>query len=208
MRMSILGTALVLASVGHQAAQASIIYDATGGTENGGDPVAAAGPILADRFFAPANLSLNSITLNLGLADAASGSVRVDIFASTPAGPGAVFGEFGVVQDSSLAPGFALLTIASPQPILLAGGSYYYAGIQSAQSGAQLGNTLDSAVLARNSVAAGGVYYNNGGVQANAGGPYELSLSDGPATVPEPATSMSLLAGLAGLGIIARRRNH
>ena len=52
-------------------AGAQTIYDSTGGAENGGDPISAltgAGPVLADRFIAPAGANLSAITLNLELS--------------------------------------------------------------------------------------------------------------------------------------------
>ena len=68
-----------------------------------------------------------------------------------------------------------------------------------------LGNTVDQGVLSRQSVMDGGYYYNNGGVQANSGGPYEMSISVN--VVPEPASiAMTMLGGFAVAGFLWRRR--
>ena len=42
------------------------------------------------------------------------------------------------------------------------------------KSAVVLGNTLTAGVLARPAVMAGGYHYNDGGRQANTGGPYEM----------------------------------
>ena len=92
---------------------------------------------------------------------------------------------FATVQDASLTSAFALYTFVLATPVWLTAGTPYAVGVaDTGNSAAILGNTLTPFVLNRPAVVAGAVYYNNGGVQANAGGPYELSLS----TVPEPAT--------------------
>ena len=193
--------------VGH-AAQATVIYDSTGGASNGGDPVAVAGPILADRFIAPFAGTLASITLNLTLANPPSSQFTVDLFADDgAAGPGAAT-LIATVQDTALAAGFNLLTFASPTAIALAAGTSYYAGLSdpTLTSSAQLGNTVDPTVLARSNVALGASYYNNGGVQANAGGPYELIVNETATAVPEPLSIAVFAMGLGTLGLARRYR--
>ena len=105
------------------------------------------------------------------------------------------------IQDSALASGFHLLTFSPAQTILLEANTAYYIGVLNFDSEAILGNTVDSDVLTRDSVVAGASYYNNGGVQANAGGPYEISVN-----VPEPASMALVLAGLFGFTAARRKR--
>ena len=203
-------TALTLVSA--RPAQADTIYNATGGAENGGDPLNAAtgaGPILADRFISATNATLNSVTLNLSLSPGsmAAQNFSVDLFADAGAtGPGALLSQIAVVMDTSLTSGFSLLTFQPTTAVLLSGGQSYYIGVMDNGSNAVLGNSIDPAVLSRPSVAAGASYYNNGGVQANAGGPYEISVDASP--VPEPSSWVLLLTGAAALGMFYRKSTN
>lgn len=196
-------SALFFALGSAMTASASTIYNTTGGIGNGGDPVAGAGPILADRFISPSNLNLDSITLNLALNGAPIGTFFVDIFSSTASGPGVLLAQIASVSDSTLNSYFALYTFSAQQKLSLLSGTAYYAGIVSTNSNAILGNTVDPNVLGRPDVAAGGVYFNNGGVQDNSGGPYEIAINTSP--VPEPSSWALLLTGVGALGFLYRR---
>lgn len=195
------------------AASAAVIYDATGGAENGGDPLSAAGPILADRFVNTTASTLTSVTLNLSLIPPANSGFTVDLFtdAGSTTGPGLAT-LIASVLDTSLTSSFQLLTVTPVSPIALAANTSYYVGIRDlGGSSAILGNTVDPAVLSRPSVSAGAFYYNNGGVQANAGGPYEILVTAAPLNatpVPEPAGWTTLLGAVAVLGFTLRRHGH
>jgi len=192
----------VLTALSVASATAGVIYDATGGMENGGDPLSPGGQILANRFVTTSAATLASVSLNLALPSSASqlGSFAVKLFTDNGTNAPGEMTLIATVQDSALASGFHLLTFSPTQTILLAANTSYYIGVINTDSEAILGNTVDSDVLARDSVAAGGFYYNNGGVQANAGGPYEISVN-----VPEPASMALLVAGLFGF-MAARRK--
>ena len=61
-RFAALVTVLALSSA--PSVKADTIYNATGGTENGGDPLSpttGAGPVLADRFVSPFTGTLTSV---------------------------------------------------------------------------------------------------------------------------------------------------
>ncbi len=191
-------------SVISTAANATVIYDTTGGAENGGDPLAAAGPVLADRFVTNGAATLSSVTLNLSSTGASTNQFTVDLFTDTgAAGPGAAT-LIATGSDSSLTSGFQLLTFTPTSTISLAANTAYYIGIADVNgSTAVFGNTVDSTVLSRPSVVTGGYYFNNGGVQANAGGPYEVSVSL--AGVPEPSSWALMLVGFGALGAVQRR---
>lgn len=184
-------------------ATAGVIYDATGGTENGGDSFNIAGPVLANRFITASAGTLASVSLNLALSTGSAqlGSFAVELFTDQGSNAPSAMTSIATVQDSTLTSNFQLLTFSPTQTILLAANTPYYIGVMSSDSAALLGNTVDNEILARPSVAAGGFYYNNSGVQTNDGGPYEISIN-----VPEPASMVLLVAGLFGF-MAARRKS-
>lgn len=184
-------------------ANATVIYNALGGAENGGDPLSA-GPILADRFVVKANSFLSSVSLNLA-ATGTAGSFEVALFADHGTAAPTLAAKLATGTDASLTSAFKVVTYTpSMLQNLVAGASYYIGIMDLGGSTTMLGNTLDGKVLGRPNVKAGGYYYNNGGVQANAGGPYEISLSS--TAVPEAASFAPLMGGLAMLGLGLRRR--
>lgn len=184
-------------------AKADLIYDATGGKENGGDPISAAGPILADRFVSTVTGTLQSVTLNLAVVGTPGTGFSVDLFTDNGLnGPGTAT-LIANVNESTLKSSFALYTYTPTTTISLVAGKSYYIGISGlSTSNAVLGNTIDPTVLNRPSVVNGASYYNNGGVQANSGGPYEISVR----AVPEPASLSMLIVGIAALGIARSSR--
>ena len=210
MRFAIIAVSMAALSAAPETARAGFAYNSLGGSENGGDPVAAsgAGPILADRFFSGTSISrLTDVKLNLELGGTATGSISVGLFSDAgTTGPGTVLATLGTFKDSSANANFQVYDFSSFTPYTLAANTYYYLGITD-NNGSQLllGNTVDQGVLSRQSVMDGGYYYNNGGVQANSGGPYEMSISVN--VVPEPASiAMTMLGGFAVAGFLWRRR--
>jgi hypothetical protein len=199
----IAATAAIAVGAG-TSASAYTLYNTLGGTEAGGDPLSAAGPTLADRFVTNGAATLDSVTLNLELSAPAATGFTVELYADNGANPPTALAVIGSAADSSLTNGFQLYTFSAATPISLAAGTSYYIGLQdNGQSTAQLGATLSPSVLNRQPVVNGADYYNNGGVQANAGGPYELSVNV--AGVPEPGTWTLMIVGFAGLGAALRR---
>src|SRR5260370_27738230 len=114
--------------------QADTVYNATGGAENGGDPLSAAtgaGPVLADRFVNPFNGTLTSVELNLSLSPGASAGqgFTVDLFADAgSAGPGALLVQIASRLDPPLPSGFTLQTFTPATHFLLTRGQSYYIG--------------------------------------------------------------------------------
>ncbi len=178
------GVMLAASGLASRAATAAstAIYDATGGTENGGDSFQSAGRLLVDEFVTGSKSeTLSSVVLNVLTAKAGIG--QFDVVLATvrknglPGGPRTII---ATIADKSLTKTFALTTVTPTHTITLAPNTHYFIGIAGHPgngSRVTLGNTVDPAVLARPSVEAGGFYYNNGGLQANSGGPYEVKVN-------------------------------
>ena len=185
-------------------ASAYTIYDTLGGVENGGDPLSAAGPYLNDWIKTGRAATLTSATFNLSLSGAAAGSFEVWAAKIVPGGI-AQYATLATIQDTSLSSSFAPFTVKTSYAF--DPGSFYIVGLyDSNNSSAIWGNTLDPSVLARRSVVNGAYYFNNGGVQANSFGPYELSASV--AGVPELATWSMMLVGFGAVGAVVRRDRY
>lgn len=185
-------------------ASAYTLYNTLGGAEAGGDPLSAAGPTLADRFVTNGAAMLDSVTLNLELSAPAAAGFNVELYADNGVSPPTALAVIASAADTSLTSQFQLYTFNAAVPISLSAGTAYYIGLQdNGGSAAQLGATLSPSVLNRTPVVNGADYYNNGGVQANAGGPYELAVTV--AGVPEPGTWTLMILGFAGLGAALRR---
>jgi hypothetical protein len=171
----------LLAVCGVATAETTRVYNATGGLENGGDSFASGGPILLDRVSSfTTNAVLDSVVVNVALATPDSGNFDVVLTEVSDNGQPIKAQVIGSVSDTTLTTSFAPVTVKPTGTILLKGNSYYYVGIRQTQgvaSSVMLGNTVDRRVLKRPGVIAGGYYYNSGGVQANAGGPYEITVT-------------------------------
>lgn len=190
---------------GTGAANAGVVYDALGGMGNGGDPIAAAGPILADRFVTAGADSISKVTLDLSGMSTSTGGVSVDLFTDAGTGPGTAT-VLGTILDSQLTSAFQYITLTLATPVALAANTSYYIGIMdNGGSTATLQSTLSGYVLARPTVAAGADYYNNGGVQANAGGAYQIGVN-AKTPVAEPGAAVLLVGGMGVLGLALKRR--
>ena len=180
MRMGwMVGAALAVAcAAGAQTTK--VFYDTTGGAENGGDTFGTAGNILLDEVGPRlAKYKLDSVVLNVRLKHADTGSFDVVYAIRSLNGKPTKKKVIATVQDSQLSTSFQLITVPGGGATFL---KYkrYYIGIakhKGVPSSVVFGNTVDPAVLARKSVQEGGYYYNSGGVQANAGGPYEMQVN-------------------------------
>lgn len=168
------------ASAADQAPTLTNVYNAVGGAENGGDSFSSGGPVLVDQILTGSDAAaLYSITLNLSVSKPDLGSFDVILTGVSAKGLPINSVVVATVSDKNLTSSFALMQVKPALMINLAANTRYYVGIHKASGGMShviLGNTVDPTVLARKNVQAGGLYYNNGGVQANSGGPYEIKV--------------------------------
>lgn len=168
-----------LLAFGAAHAQPKIFYNTTGGTENGGDTFGTAGNILVDEVGPTlGQFKLNAVVVNVKLKHADTGSFDVVYAIRSFSGKPRAKKVIATVQDSQLTTSFQLISVPGGGATFLKDRRYYFgiAKHTGSPSSVVFGNTVDPTVLARHNVQAGGYYYNNGGVQANAGGPYELQL--------------------------------
>ena len=198
--------AVVLVGTGAAASSPYTLYDTLGGVENGGDPLAAVGPYLNDWILTGPTATLTSATFNLSLAGAPTGSFQAWVAKVDPMSMSGVtqYATLATIADTTLTGSFATYVVSPAFTYVLAANSFYVVGLyDSGASDAIWGNTVDPTVLARPSVIAGEFYYNSaGGVQANAGGPYELAVDV--TNVPEPAAWAMMLAGFGAVGVALR----
>lgn len=212
--------ALTMAASFARTSSATVLYDATGGSEMGGDIsdpnlTGGVGPVLADRFFNPVSARLTSVVLNLALNGPPLSGFTVALWPDSTGTPGLpIFAaeiKIASVSDASLTSGFKLYTFVPVGNIILSPHTFYDIGIDTGTvlgaapiTNVIFGNTVDPAVLGRNSVIMGGFYFHTvGSVDPNSAGPYELIVD---AAVPEPSTWALLLAGLVVISYKGRRQ--
>jgi hypothetical protein len=177
--LSLLALAPARASLASVAPAGTTLYDSTGGTENGGDSFKSAGGILVDRIQTTTAETLLSVSLNLAKNNTRAGTFDVVLTRLGAGGKPVLRSVLATLSDANLTSSFALVNVNVAGNVQLKANTGYYIGIAhhpKVNSSVQFGNTLDPRVLARSSVVAGASYYNNGGAQANAGGPYEIQV--------------------------------
>jgi hypothetical protein len=138
---------------GAQGATAYTIYNSIGGVENGGDPLAAAGPYMNDWVKISRASVLRSASFTLARAGAPTGSFDIWAAKLVPGGT-SQYATLATVQDTSLTSSFATYTVKAAY-VFDPHATYVVGLYNSNNSNAVWGNTIDPSVLARRSVTNG-----------------------------------------------------
>lgn len=190
---------LFLAGALASATNASIIYDDITEVSAGDDGVDFAGP-LDDSFTSGAAGQITGLQLILSGDDTSHGAVEVGLFADHSAAPGNLIAAVGSVSDSALSIAPAVYNIALIAYPPLAADTRYWIGL----SGTTTANWFYIADSSGIGVT-GELFSNQMGIFTNDNGPYQVSVTEGVSSAPEPS-SLVLIAVGAGLLAVARLR--
>ena len=180
-----------------------VLYDDTAGATSGGDGIGGAFSELYDSFSSGATGgTLTGLKLLLEGDSASAGTLDVDLYSDNSTKPGTLIARLAAVNDSELSNSASLVNISLTSNPGLAPDTRYWI---------VLSGTTDDAWEWTDDTTGTGVAneYEGNNLQGvstnNAGGPYQMEVTEGTSSAPEPATWL-LSLGVGGCFCLVRRR--
>jgi hypothetical protein len=178
----------------------SIVYDSTGEASAGADGVDFVGP-LYDSFTSNAAERITGLQLILSGDNTSTGAVDVGLYADNSTAPGALIATLGVLDDSTLSDMPSLFDITlNAYPLLT--DTRYWIGLSGTTS-AEWSYDSDSVGFG----VATEYFANQIGIFSNASDPYQMSVTEGTPTAPEPVSGLLIAIGIAFLALLAAARH-
>lgn len=182
------------------------IYDNLNSTTESSDTL---GPLF-DSFSTPGSpFSLTDVMIKLyGPETPAAGTLEVALFADDSTSPGTLLTSINTLDAASVSAGDANYDFPLTSPYALATNTRYWIGINisvapAADSTIEVDYSYDTTATG----VAGEYFANEGGVFSNDGGPYQMRIT-GTSDVPEPSSFILSAFGVAGFGVLRRRRRY
>jgi hypothetical protein len=176
----------------------SIIYDNIDESSSGSDGVDFVGP-LDNSFTSGAAGQITSLQLMLSGDDTSLGAVDMGLYADNSTAPGELIAVLGILDDSALSDTPAIYDITLTAYPLLTDDTLYWVGL-SGTTTAQWSYDYDDSGIG----VADEFFANQIGVFSNDNDPYQMSVTEGTAAVPEPSSGPLIATGAALLVLLRR----
>lgn len=162
----------------------------------GADGVDFIGP-LYDSFTSGAATQLTSLKLILSGDSTSSGALEVGLYADDSTAPGSLVAVLGSVKDSSLSETPSLYDILLTADTELTNDTVYWIGLSGTTSAEWYYDDDTGGIGVQ-----GESFANQTGVYSDDYGPYQMEVTEGITSAPEPSTGLLTLlgAGLVALG--------
>ncbi len=183
------------------AADSIIVYDNITESSAGADGVDFVGP-LYNSFTSDAAEPITGLQLILNGDDTSPGAVDVGLYADNSTTPGDLIAVLGSVEDSTLSDTPTIYDITLTLDPLLTDDTRYWIGVSGTTS-AQWSYDFDGSGIG----VAGEFFANQIGVFSNVNDPYQMSVTEGVSTVPEPSSRLLVGIGAVFLALLAAARH-
>lgn len=177
----------------------TIVYDNIDQSSAGADSVDFVGP-LDDSFTSGAAGQITDLQLMLSGDQTSSGSVDVGLYGDNSTTPGELIAVLGIVYDSALSDTPAIYDIALTAFPLLTDDTLYWVGLSGTTTAAWAYDYDESGIGVADEF-----FSNQIGVFSNDNDPYQMSVTEGVSTVPEPSTCLLIVVGIGVLALLRRR---